>query len=30
MHEADKKRYIIEYKTVYGEDAPLTTKTKAT
>jgi len=28
MAEADKKRYILEYKTVYGEDAPVT-RTKA-
>jgi hypothetical protein len=29
MAEADKKRYILEYKTVYGEDAPVVRRAKA-
>lgn len=29
MAEIDKKRYILEHKTVYGEDAPVVKKTKA-
>lgn len=29
MAEADKKRYLVEYKTVYGEDPAMVTRTKA-